>query len=309
MPLLIVENVVKYFDSRKVLDIPFWKIDNPGIYSLLGPNGAGKTTFLNIVVGVLNPDGGRVVVKGFLPIDEETRKIVGYLPQEPGLIDTLTGYDNAVFYGRLYGLSPRDIVKKLKSIAERLGLTDRDLGMKVGKYSGGMKKKLALAIALLHDPEILVLDEPTTGMDPATRIEVWSMLLEFRKSGKTVLLATHHMDEADKLSDRVAIMDSGRIVAEGTPEELKKRFGPRTVAILKISQIVDEGVVEVLKRYTDGYQVDEDFVKVHLDEPDKQLPKLLGELYTYNYFVTEFKLVKPTLEDVFLRLTGKRLKE
>ncbi len=307
MAILLVKDVVKYFDSRRVLDSVSWRIENPGIYSLLGPNGAGKTTLLSIITGIIEPDGGRVLIKDSKPSNPSTRMIIGYCPQEPGLIGNLSGYDNALFYGRLYGLRSRDIIDRVSKMGEKLGLSRNDLRMKVGKYSGGMKKKLALIISLLHDPEILILDEPTTGMDPGVRREVWQLLLDLKKMSKTIILATHYMEEADQLSDRVAIIDRGKIIVEDKPSVLKEKYGPKTVLQLRFENTINNEVIGVVKKYSDKYYVNERIVKIHIGEPEKYVPELIGELYSHGYRVVEFKLVKPTLEDVFLKLTGRRL--
>ncbi|MEM4426725.1 MAG: ABC transporter ATP-binding protein [Acidilobaceae archaeon] len=307
--ILVVRNLVKYLDSRKVLDDVSWMIETPGVYSLLGPNGAGKTTLLSIVSGVMNFDKGEVRVKGLPPSDPIARRAIGYCPQEPGLIDNISGYDNALFYGRLYGLTTNEIVKKTKNIAESLGLKDSDLKMKVGKYSGGMKKKLALAVSLLHDPEVLVLDEPTAGLDPGVRRDVWDLILKLREEGKTIVLATHYMDEADRLSDRVAIIDRGKILVEGKPAELKEKYGPPSVVELVFENEASPVVTDIIEKYTAKHYIEGKTARLHLDEPDKHLPMLMGELFSKGYYIVEFRLAKPTLEDVFLKLTGRRLRE
>lgn len=307
--ILIVEGLVKYFDSRAVLSDISWAIEIPGIYSLLGPNGAGKSTLLSILAGIVEPDRGRVLIKGLNPANPFTRRIIGYCPQEPGLVDHLSGYDNTVFYGRLYGLSGREILERTKDLASRLGLSDRELRMRVGKYSGGMKKKLALITSMLHDPEILILDEPTTGLDPNVRRDVWNLLIELKNSSKTVILATHNMEEADALSNRVAIIDRGRIIAEDSPDKLKEKYGPKTVVQLKFSRELDRGALSIVEKYTSRHYTDKDIARLHLDDPQTHLPTLIGELYSNGYSIVEFKLITPTLEDVFLKLTGKRLEE
>ncbi|MEM0000101.1 MAG: ABC transporter ATP-binding protein [Desulfurococcaceae archaeon] len=307
--ILVIRNLVKYFDSRKVLDDVSWTVETPGVYSLLGPNGAGKTTLLGIVSGVVNFDKGEVRVKGLPPGDPVARRAIGYCPQEPGLIDSISGYDNALFYGRLYGLTTNEIISRTRNMAELLGLRDADLRMKAGKYSGGMKKKLALVVSLLHDPEVLILDEPTTGLDPGVRRNVWDLVLKLREEGRTVILATHYMDEADRLSDRVAIIDRGKILAEGKPEELKEKYGPPSVVELVFDSEVHSAATRIIEKYTVKHYIEGKTARLHLDEPDKHLPALMGELFSNGYHVVEFKLTKPTLEDVFLKLTGRGLRE
>lgn len=307
--ILTVRSLVKRFNSRTVLDNISWTIETPGIYSLLGPNGAGKTTLLSIISGVIDFDEGQVLVKGLSPIDIAKRRIIGFCPQEPGLVDNISGYDNALFYGRLYGLTTSEILDRTRNLANLLGLRESDLRMKVGKYSGGMKKKLALIISLLHDPEILILDEPTTGLDPGVRRDVWDLVFKVKEAGKTVILATHYMEEADKLSDRVAIIDRGKILVEGKPEELKEKYGPPTVVELIFDNEIQIVVTHIIEKYTNKHYIEGKKVRLHLDEPEKHLPELIGKLFSHGYRVVEFKLTKPTLEDVFLKLTGRRLRE
>lgn len=307
--ILLAEGLVKYFDSRAVLNGVSWAVEVPGVYSLLGPNGAGKSTFLSILVGLVKPDQGRVLVKGSNPAEVATRRIIGYCPQDPGLVEHISGYDNLLFYGRLYGLSGREILRRAKDLSDRLGLSDRELRMRVGKYSGGMKRKLALIASMLHEPEVLVLDEPTTGLDPGSRHTVWELLRELRSSGRTIVLATHSTEEADALSDRVAIMDRGRIIAEDSPSRLKERYGPKSVLELRFGGELSEGALRVIEKYSSGYYVDEGVAKLHVEDPKTCVPALIGELYSKGYSVVEFKLVTPTLEDVYLRLTGRRLEE
>jgi ABC-2 type transport system ATP-binding protein len=309
MPDIIIEEVVKYFDSRKALDKVSIKINGPLIFGLLGPNGAGKTTLLSIIAGIIEPDEGWVRINGLEPKSPEARKNLGYYPQEHGLIEHLSGYDNALFYGRLYGLPKREIVRKTRDLARRLGLSEIDLKRKVGTYSGGMKKKLALAISILHDPEVLVLDEPTTGMDPPTRREVWELLLSLRREGKIVILATHYMEEAEILSDVVAVIHQGRILTEGTPEELKKKYGPKTVVELKLEEKPRKGMADLVAKHTNLYYLNETSLKIHVDEPETLVPALIRDLYSAGYHVAELRLRRPSLEDVFLKLAGRRIDE
>lgn len=307
--VLLVEDVVKVLDSRVILGGVSLRVSSREVYGLLGPNGAGKSTLMSIVSGLLKPDRGRVLVYGKSPESFDTKKVIGYCPQDPGLIDSLSGLDNALFYGRLYGLSKKRVFDEILRYSEKLGLSRRDLEMKVGKYSGGMKKKLSLIITFLHDPELLVLDEPTTGMDPNTRVEVWNLILELKKSGKTIMLATHYMEEADKLSDRVGIIDQGRIIAEGTPEMLKQKYGPKALTLLELEKNPEDQVLKLLKKYGDVYETEGTSLKIYLEDPEKKIPEVISLLNTQGYSVLGFKLIKPTLEDVFIKLTGRRLKE
>lgn len=307
--VLLVKEVVKILNSKTILNGITLRVSSGEIYGLLGPNGAGKSTLMNIVSGLLKPDRGRVLVYGEPPESPSVKRVIGYCPQDPCLINSLSGLDNALFYGRLYGLARRDIVEKTISYSERLGLSKRDLEMKIGKYSGGMKKKLSLVITLLHDPKLLILDEPTTGMDPNARIEVWDLVMELKNNGRTIMLATHYMEEADRLSDRVGIMYQGRIIAEDVPEALKRNYGPKTTVLLELEKTPGDHVLKLLKDYGEVYMVDDTSLKVHLEDPERKIPEIMSSLCALGCSVLGFKIAKPTLEDVFTRLTGRRLVE
>lgn len=306
---LLVEEVVKTLDSKIVLNGVSLRVGSSEVYGLLGPNGAGKSTLMNIVSGLLKPDKGRVLVYGESPENPGVKRAIGYCPQDPGLINSLSGLDNALFYGRLYGVPNKVVIEEVSRYSEKLGLSKKDLRVKVGKYSGGMRKKLSLVITLLHDPKLLVLDEPTAGMDPNTRREVWDLVLELKKSGKAVLVATHYMEEADKLSDRVGIIDRGRIIAEGAPEMLKQVYGPKALTLLELEEALEEEIVKFLGRYGDVYVAGETALKIYLEDPEKKIPEVISSLHALGHKVLGFKLVKPTLEDVFIKLTGRRLEE
>jgi len=303
--LLVVDSVWKRFGDKVVLKDVSLVVHSGEVVGLLGPNGAGKTTLLRIISGVLKPDQGTVSIKGFNPIDSRARKLIGFCPQEPGLIPDLTGFENMLFYARLQGLDGKSVVNRIKELSGIVSLTD-DIDRLVRKYSGGMKKKLGLAITLIHDPEILILDEPTTGMDPGVRREVWRIIEEERKRGKGILIATHYMEEADALSDRVYIIDQGRIIASGSPEELKSKYGPTAVITIEFyRQPRDLG--DVLRKTGLKYIVDGDIVRIHSSDPDRDVPRIVALIHGAGGTIRSLKVVKPTLEDVFLRLTGRRI--
>ena len=306
---IVVENVTKYYGSRRVLNNVSLRIRRGVMYSLLGPNGSGKTTLLSIVAGVLKLDSGRVLINGRPPDDLDIRSRIGYCPQEPAIYGRLSGWDNVFFYAKLYGVPKDDARRRALELAEILGLHEY-LKVRIDKYSGGMKKKLSLIVSLLHDPDILVLDEPTAGLDPSSRREVWDLLLKLRKEGKTVLMATHYTDEADMLSDAVGIMNSGVLLAEDHPENLKKRYGPSAVVVIKLAEKpMNIDIGKVIEGLGDRYYLDEDTLKVYVEDPDVMLPKLVERLYERGIRVDLVKVDRPTLEDVFHRLTGKRLEQ
>ncbi len=307
--VLRVEGVVKKYGDKIAVNDVSLSVQRGEIYGLLGPNGAGKTTLMSIIAGILDPTEGRVEVLGGDPHDREIRARIGYCPQESVVYDNLTGLENLMFYAGLYGLSGSRAKQKSEELIRFVGLEEyaKDL---VKTYSGGMKKRLNFAIALVGDPDLILLDEPTTGMDPRVRRSVWELIERLRKAGKTIILATHYMEEADELSNRVAIMNLGRKVVEGTPEELKKKYGPKAVVSVELVKVTQD-IIESIKLYAlEGRVVVEgNVLRVHVEDPDEASPKIVSELVKRGYKLNMLKIDRPTLEDVFLRLTGRRLVE
>ena len=307
-PLLIVENIVKKYDNKVVLKGISFKVKRGMIYSLLGPNGAGKTTLLSIIAGIINPTDGKILVNGSDPRNPETRKYIGYCPQEPAVYEELTGYENMMFYARLYGLNENNAKEKINELLEKVGLYEHRY-KKVSKYSGGMKKRLSLSITLLINPVLFILDEPTTGMDPNMRRIVWDIVKELRNKGKAIVLATHYMDEADVLSDRVAIINDGEIIVEGSPEELKLKYGPGSVIVLEFYKVPSEKIIDMLKSFSETIYKENNVIKVYAQNPDEIVPNIVTTLYKHGISLSSLRVVRPTLEDVFLKLTGRRLEE
>ncbi len=301
-------DVWKKYGDREALRGVSITVGEKEIVSLLGPNGAGKTTLISIIVGVLKQTRGKVLVCGGDPKKPEVRARIGFCPQEHGLIEELTGYENMLFYARLYGIDGEEAKKRIRNLLETVGLWEHARRI-VGKYSGGMKKRLSLAITLLPDPQLLVLDEPTVGMDPGVRREVWDIIRNAKRDGKSVLLATHYMDEADILSDRVYIMHEGRVVAHGSPEELKEKYGPPSVIEVELAR-APPGLGEALSKLVGEHVIVGDtFARVHSRSPEEDVPRIVAEIHRMGGEITCLRVAKPTLEDVFLKLTGRRLVE
>ncbi len=224
---LIAEGLYKSFDEHKAVNGVSFTIHKGEIFGLLGPNGAGKTTTIRILSTVLNPDHGDVTIGGYSIRDDAgaVRSIIGVCPQELALYADLSAVDNMVFFGRMVGLGGKEALAQAMNHLELMGLTERAKG-KVDKFSGGMKRRVNLAIALMGTPKLLFLDEPTVGIDPQSRNKIYETIEALRDKGMTILYTTHYMEEADRLCDRVAIMDGGQIIAMGTPQQLKSQIGP-----------------------------------------------------------------------------------
>ncbi|OYT47812.1 daunorubicin ABC transporter ATP-binding protein [Candidatus Bathyarchaeota archaeon ex4484_231] len=306
--MLSVRNLTKKFSDKTVLHNVSFEVKNE-VFGLLGPNGAGKTTLLRIIAGIIKPTKGEVRILGVESYKDKARESIGYCPQESVVYNELTGMENLMFYAGLYGLRSSKAKRRAKELLSLVELSDyADRRVKV--YSGGMRKRLNFAIALIGYPKILLLDEPTVGMDPHIRKAMWDLILRFRDEGKCIILATHHMEEADILSDRVAIIDAGEIRAEGNPEDLKRTYGPKSVINLELFE-AGRDLHEILKCYAsnEGVIIKENYVRVHVDNPERSAPKIISSLMSHGCKLRLLRIEAPTLEDVFLRLTGRRLSE
>lgn len=222
---IVIDNLTKSFDDIIAVDELSIQVYTGELFGLLGPNGAGKTTIINILCGLLEPTRGSARVGGY-DVQYEPQKVkelIGVCPQETAVYPFLTGRENVELFGSLHAMPKQRLIKNADDLLEKLGLT-ADATRRVGKYSGGMRRRINLIMALVNDPEIAFLDEPTVAMDPQSRHAVWDFLLGLKRQGKTIVLTTHYMEEAEELCDRVGIIDHGKLIALGSPEELKKEF-------------------------------------------------------------------------------------
>ena len=305
-PAIQVRGVSKRYGRVAALKSVSLEVLEGEVFGLLGPNGAGKTTLMEIIVGLRKPDSGEVLVLGKKPSLRELGRLIGFVPQETMLYEDLTVYENLKFIAALYYLDKRDFEKRLEELASVLGFKDL-VSRRFGKLSGGQRRRVALAASLLHDPPILVLDEPTLGLDPDARREFWALILSMKEEGKTMLLSTHYMEEADELCDRVAIINEGVIVEVGRPEDLKKMYGGSSKVVVKV-KIRDENVA--LKTLsTLGARRTQEGILVETEEPEELVPVLVEKLNAVGVYPEAVQIRSPTLEDVFLNLTGRRLVE
>jgi ABC-2 type transport system ATP-binding protein len=229
-PSILMENLVKKFEDTTAVDELNLQIKKGELFGLLGPNGAGKTTTINILCGLLKPTSGLASVGGF-NVQKETAKVkelIGVCPQDTPLYGYLTGRENAELFGKLHAMPKGKLKQNLDVLLDKMGLTE-DAKRRAGKYSGGMKRRLSLVMALVHDPKIVFLDEPTVGMDPQSRRAVWDFIGDLKKHGKTIILTTHYMEEAETLCDRIGIIDHGKLIAMGTPGELMGKYGAKNL--------------------------------------------------------------------------------
>jgi len=317
MPV-VVSKLSKSFGERKILNEISLEAGNEN-FALLGPNGAGKTTMVNIICGLLHGDSGEVRVCGFDPKKQpqEVRKRIGLVTQDTSIYNYLTARENLDFHANFYGVPGKDVKNKVYEMLELAHLENRANDL-VATFSGGMKRRLALVRAMLHDPEILILDEPTLGVDVQNRNEIWNKILEL-KGKKTIFISTNYMDEADKLSDKCAIIDGGRLVALDTPENLKVTYsdGVQLTSEIEINQDEYTLLETKLKHYLPGVVIagDETAKRYQISIPAKKKANVLLTEVTglFNEIdsvtIKDLQIKVPTLDDVFIKLTGKKLRD
>jgi ABC-2 type transport system ATP-binding protein len=311
MKAVEVENLVKKYPGGVLALNGVNLVVEDGVsHAILGPNGAGKTTLIRIITTQIRPTKGVARVFGFDVVSQgaRVRRLVGYVPQEMSLWSDLTGYENMLIYSKIYGIDSSKRAGVIEELLEFMGLREAANRL-VKTYSGGMIRRLEIAIALMCKPRLLILDEPTIGLDPRARMLVWERLLAYEKEFETtIFFATHYMDEADKYADRVSLIDRGRIVAEGTPAELKRLYGYDKI-VLRVTGDVEKAR-DVLSRFKCAISVNSngEFTLI-VSEPTTLLPKVIEALHDMGIGVIEVRVVEASLDDVFIKLTGRGIAE
>jgi ABC-2 type transport system ATP-binding protein len=302
--ILQVENLVKnYGDVQAVRGVSF-SVEEGEVFGLLGPNGAGKTTTVEILEGLRNLDGGRVSVCGLDP-QRDTAALkheIGAALQSTSLPDKIRVMEALRLFASFYkrGRKPEELLK-------RFGLEEKRNTF-YNQLSGGQKQRLALAMALVNDPKVVFLDEPTAGLDPQVRREIYDIIEELRRDKKTVLMTTHYIEEAERLCDRVAIVDHGKVIALGTPRELKARSGGATRIEVRLSKPASDGSLQKLDGVVDAREVDGGYV-LHCQRPPQAIVALVKHLEAEGNELVSLEIATPSLEDVFIELTGRRLRD
>ena len=318
---ITVDRVTRKFGDFVALDSVSLQIEQGDIFGLLGPNGAGKTTLLNILCGLSQPDGGSVSIFGmtFRDNHNDIRRLLGYIPQETALYEHLTAEENLMFHARFYGVPASERKARINQALELAQLESRRKS-KVKEFSGGMKRRLAIVRALIHDPRLLMLDEPSLGVDVQSRVEIWNRIREI-KSEKTIIVTTNYMEEAEYLCNRVAILDKGQLVATGSPEELKKAHLGEVIELTintgNIPANLLDNPAQIFGDITQTCTVEKllerghDWVKLSLRVPDAgtRLTDILNIAKEKHIEPGEVNIREPSLNDVFIELTGKRLRE
>ncbi len=308
--MLEVNAITKSFGSVRAVESVTFKVCAGEIYGLLGPNGAGKTTSISMVCGLLRPDAGEVVIDGksFASNPQRAKSLMGVTPQDLALYEELSGRENLEFWGRIAGLSAAAARTRAAELLEALALADRAKDA-VKKYSGGMKRRINLGCALMHRPKILLLDEPTVGIDPQARANIIEFIGGLRSSGTAILYTTHYLEEAETLCQRIGIIDHGRLLAEGTLSQLQERLGEGLMFT------VEADFNGFSPRNWDGFEkrfriLQESERQLVIAANDRRDPsECLKDLLAMPVRLTNVSLKKPSLNDVFLQLTGRQLRE
>lgn len=293
------ENITKKYNDFIALDNISFYVKKSEIVGFLGPNGAGKTTLIKLITCTSFKSSGKLTVFGLDTevFPKEIKAKIGLVPQDNNFDPDFTVYENLLVFSRYFGIPKREAQKRIEKLLDFVELTNKR-NEKVTDLSGGMKRKLIIARSLINEPELIILDEPTTGLDPQARRKIWEMVEDLKKSGKTIILTTHYMDEAEKLCDRIYIMDSGKIITEGKPLELiKNNIGTETVEIFNCNNI-DISTIRGKKVHF------KDRIYIHTDEKKDTLEKLVNLCANI-----KFTIRPSNLEDLFIYLTGKELKE
>lgn len=311
MSLLEVKGLKKSYGSREAVKDVGFTVKKGEVFGLLGPNGAGKSTTLSMVCGLLKPNGGKALVGGW-DIGRDgarAKSLIGIVPQEPALYPTLSAKANLRFWGTINGIPSRDLDRAVSDSLKMVGLEERGEG-KISKFSGGMKRRLNIAAGLIHNPRLIIMDEPTVGIDPQSRNHILETVKKLKEQGIAVIYTSHYVEEVEYLCDRVAIMDKGEIIAEGTLPELLKQgseFQELSIDLKSWTDDIQE-CIETLPGVHKAFSLNEK-LNIITANAEKVLPLAFETIVGHGAVVSEIKIHKPNLESLFLKLTGKALRD
>jgi ABC-2 type transport system ATP-binding protein len=312
---IVVEELAKHYPGDiKAVDGVSFRVESGSVFGFLGPNGAGKSTTIKILTTLALPTAGRASVGGYDVVTkaQDVRHIAGVALQEIGIDPLMKPMELLVLQAQLFGANRSEATARARELLELVGLTDSS-NRRAGTFSGGMRRRLDLAMALVHEPRVLFLDEPTTGLDPAARRDVWNEVRRLNEQlGITIFLTTQYLEEADELADTVAIIDQGRIAVEGSPAKLKAALGNESINLLFGNRESAERAMSELERVGDHaraprLQLDRDVVRLYMKDAAQAIPAVLNRLQEVGMDPVSLTLTQPTLDDVFLQVTGQRL--
>jgi len=311
MNAIEVKNLKKSFGDLQAVKDATFNAASGEVLSLLGPNGAGKSTTISMLSGLLAPTEGDATIMGYSVTKEPeaAKKSLGVVPQDIALYPDLSARENLIFWGKMYNLRGAALKSRVDEVLEIIGLADRQKDH-VGKFSGGMKRRVNIGAALLHKPDVIIMDEPTVGIDPQSRRHILDNVKELNRQGMTVLYTTHYMEEAAELSDHIAIMDMGKIIAYGTHDELIKMVGEQTRIDVTLNA-EGEKVLEAWSAVEGVFKIDslDGKVTALVDDSNRVLPRLFEEASKIDVRITSVDIQEPNLETVFLHLTGRALRD
>lgn len=304
------KNLRKSYGKHEVLKGISFKVEKGTMLALLGPNGAGKTTTVRILSTLLKFDGGKITIEGHDVAEDPDaiRSVIGLTGQSAAVDELLTGRENLEMMGRLYRLTKDSAKARAQELLEEFDLVEA-ANRPVKTYSGGMRRRLDLAVSLIATPPIIFLDEPTTGLDPRSRISMWNIINNLKKNGATILLTTQYLEEADQLADKIIVIDGGKVIAEGTAKELKSKVGKDRLELTFASTKEYQKALTVIDGEGRDHNNDEHVITLTINDINKDVSKVLDSLGKANIKIAAMAVHKPTLDDVFLSLTGKIQKE
>ncbi|MFF2018133.1 ABC transporter ATP-binding protein [Paenibacillus sp. NPDC058177] len=311
MALAVLTDVVKRYDGKLTVDHLNVSIQEGEIFGLLGPNGAGKSTTISMLCGLLSMDGGSIEVDGISVAANplEVKRRIGLVPQDLALYEVMTAAENVTFFGKLYGLRGKLLKERVEEALAFTGLSDRAKD-KPSSFSGGMKRRLNIACAIMHRPRLIIMDEPTVGIDPQSRNHILESVKKLNQLGSTVIYTSHYMEEVAAICDRVAIMDKGHIIACGTEKELRERVAREEKIVIKASNI-NPGLIQELGLHPriNRVEVREDVVEIYLPSSQGELQDILFIFAKHEGIIASLHVDEPNLETLFLSLTGRSLRD
>lgn len=311
MALLKVMDLKKHYKNVKAVDGISFEVKKGEVFGLLGPNGAGKSTTISMISTLIAPSYGDIMYKGksIIKSPKDLQQDLGVVPQEIALYPTLTGYENLRFFGNIYGLTGKDLKERIEEVSEIIGIRDR-LKDKIENYSGGMKRRINIGAALLHKPKLLIMDEPTVGIDPQSRNHILDTVLELNRRGMTIIYTSHYMEEVEYLCSRISIMDKGKVIECGTKDELIEIIKKNKRIKLRFDKVSDELMKKIKDvSYIDKIKIIENEIAITTNNGDSIFKDIIDIASMTNSNILSIDVKKPNLEEVFLHLTGRALRD